>query len=289
MKPKPPAEVHRQQLWRCLLEGVRRVDPVVAESMAERPQQLERASWTWGFYGQYRDINIDLPGIEALLRQRAPTPEDLGEARSWRNRLLRLAYLAGDAVPFIVDSVANADMRVTLKDVGRYVKNTEGIGDTVRADLEDRLAMAAHSPILLIGHSLGSVIAWDTLWTLSREQASRGVSVDHFVTLGSPLGNRVIQRGLKGRHEVGLQRYPDNIRRWTNVVAVGELTALDRHMANDFGEMLELGLVEQIDDLDVYNHYRENGRLHVHSEYGYLVNATTGRLVADWWRTHAMS
>ncbi|MEL7311377.1 MAG: hypothetical protein AAFN07_07700 [Pseudomonadota bacterium] len=289
MKPKPPAEVHRQQLWRCLLEGVERVDPTVAASMAAHPDLLERASWTWAFYGQYRDINIDLPGIETLLRQRAPTPEDLGEARSWRNRLLRLAYLAGDAVPFIVDSVANADMRVTLKDVGRYVKNTQGIGDTVRADLVDRLKMADGAPVLVIGHSLGSVIAWDTLWTLSREQRQADVSVDHFVTLGSPLGNRVIQRGLKGRNHTGLERYPDNIRRWTNIVAVGELTALDRHMANDFGEMLELGLVEQIDDLDVYNHYRENGRLLVHSEYGYLVNATTGRLLADWWRAHAMS
>lgn len=286
MKPKPPPEIHRQQMWRCLLEGVRRADPEVAEQLADHPEQFERASWTWAFYGRYRDIGIDMPGIEALLATPAPSDRDLKGARSIKNRVLRMVYLLGDAVPFVIDSLANDDLRVTLKDVARYVKNKEGIGDTVRADLVDRLTTQGGAPTMLIGHSLGSVIAWDTLWGLTHEVADSAVAIDRFVTLGSPLGNRVIQRGLKGRHETGRRRYPGNIRRWTNIVAVGELTALDRHMANDFGNMRSLGLVEQIDDVDVYNHYRENGRLLVHSEYGYLANVYTGRMIADWWRAH---
>ncbi|MEM6817578.1 MAG: hypothetical protein AAF578_02205 [Pseudomonadota bacterium] len=287
MKPKPPAEIHRGQLWRCLLEGVKRADPEVAEMLSRQPEVMERANWTWAFYGTYRDIGIDLPGIDALLEQDAPLAEDLKAARSWRNRLLRGLYLVGDAVPFVVDSLANEDLRVTLKDVARYVTNRDGIGDQVRADLLDRLRLCSDRPIMLIGHSLGSVIAWDTLWALTHELQDSSITIDRFVTLGSPLGNRVIQKGLKGRKATGADAYPHNIRRWTNIVAVGELTALDRHMANDYGAMRNLKLVEQIDDIDVYNHYRENGRLHVHSEYGYLANVATGRLIADWWRSHA--
>ena len=45
-------------------------------------------------------------------------------------------------------------------------------------------------------------------------------------------------------------------------------------------------LIDAIEDYDVINHYRENGRLHVHSEYGYLVNETTARLIAEWWREY---
>ena len=62
------------------------------------------------------------------------------------------------------------------------------------------------------------------------------------------------------------------------------MTALDRCMRNDFRAMESLGLTQSIEDYEVYNHYRENGTLHVHSEYGYLVNATTAGLIADWWR-----
>jgi hypothetical protein len=67
---------------------------------------------------------------------------------------------------------------------------------------------------------------------------------------------------------------------------VGELTAIDRVLRKDFGEMLELGLVECIGDVDLWNYFRLNGQLNVHAEYGYLANKTTGQLVADWWREH---
>jgi len=68
---------------------------------------------------------------------------------------------------------------------------------------------------------------------------------------------------------------------------VGDLTAIDRVLRNDFCEMLDLGLVESIDDADLYNYFRQDGQLNVHSEYGYFVNEITGRIVAEWWQQHA--
>ncbi|MEM7763460.1 MAG: hypothetical protein AAF290_05225 [Pseudomonadota bacterium] len=287
MKPKPEPDLHRDAVYRCLHEGLRRVDPEVAEDLAAHREGFRRAHWTWVFYQRYRDINIDLPGIEQLLQQPAPSPADRKQALALRTRLTRLLFLLGDTLPFLINSLAGDDMRVTLADVTRYVDNRDGIGDRVRADLLTVLgdAAAAHRPVLLIGHSLGSVISWDALWELSHVSAS-DVPVDLFMTLGSPLGNKVIQRGLRGRHAIGADRFPHNVRRWVNLVAYGELTALDRRMSNDFADMLTVGAADSIEDYDVFNHYRENGRLLVHSEYGYLVNRTTAGIIADWWRQH---
>ncbi|MEN7341716.1 MAG: alpha/beta fold hydrolase [Pseudomonadota bacterium] len=287
MKPKPPPALHHDALLRCLSEGLRRVAPDVAKTLDAHPECFVRADWTWVFYQRYRDIAIDLPGIDALIAQKTPSEVDRNEAMSLATRLTRYVFLLGDALPFLINSLAGDDMRVTLADVARYVDNRKGIGDEVRSDLIAHLRDAAlrKRPVLLIGHSLGSVISWDALWELSRKHEAP-VGVDMFMTLGSPLGNRVIQRGLRGRHASGIDRYPDNINRWVNMVAYGELTALDRRMQNDYADMLSEGLVGSIEDYDVFNHYREGKRLLVHSEYGYLVNETTAGLIASWWREH---
>ena len=65
---------------------------------------------------------------------------------------------------------------------------------------------------------------------------------------------------------------------------MGDLTALDPFLADDFEEMLELGILESFVDQPVHTHFRLDGVLNVHSEYGYLVNETTARTVVDWWR-----
>jgi hypothetical protein len=64
------------------------------------------------------------------------------------------------------------------------------------------------------------------------------------------------------------------------------MTAIDPRLQNDFGEMLKLGLVESFEDTELHNYFRLDGELNVHAEYGYLVNETTARTVADWWRRH---
>ena len=57
-----------------------------------------------------------------------------------------------------------------------------------------------------------------------------------------------------------------------------------RLLQNDFGEMVQLGLVESIEDREVYNYFRLEGELNVHAEYGYLVNEVTAGYVSEWWR-----
>lgn len=285
MKPKPEPEKHRTQLWRALSEGIRRVDPALAADIADCSDCLTLADWTWLFYNAHSDIEADLPAIESLLAKHGPTERDVAESRSWSKRLLRFAYILGDFLPFLIPHIANENLQVTLGDVRRYLQNKANIGRRIRRRVEMRLEAAwlDHRPVLLIGHSLGSVIAWDALWELSRLDGRDG-RVDLFMTLGSPLGQRFVKRHLKGCDAEGLRRYPDNIRRWVNIAAIGELTALERSFRRDFGEMESGGLTEAIEDYEVLNFFRKDGELNVHSEYGYLVNRTTGGIIADWWR-----
>jgi pimeloyl-ACP methyl ester carboxylesterase len=185
----------------------------------------------------------------------------------------------------LIPHLANERTEVHLRDLRRYVQDINGIAAHTRRMLKVplRAAFEGGHPVLLIGHSMGSVIAYDTLWELSHESIDR-VAVDLFLTMGSPLGQRHIQKCLMGYAASGVDRYPANIRHWKNLAAVGDLTSIDPQLMNDFGEVLERGLVDSFEDEEIFNWFRLDGELNVHSEYGYFANDTTARIVADWWR-----
>jgi hypothetical protein len=282
--PKPEPESHRRELFRCLHEGIRRIDPEVAAELRERSRCFDIVSWTYDFYGEDYDISLDLAGIEALLQQDGPTTQDIAEAVSWKRRLVRVLYKAGDILPFLIPKLADKSLEIHLRDLRRYTKNDNDIAESTRRLLKIPLEMAAaaNRPILLLAHSMGSVIAYDALWQLSYGQ-SRPLTIDTLITLGSPLGQRYIQERLLSHQEQGARRFPDNIRHWVNISACGELTALDTQLKNDFGAMETLGLLREIEDLDTFNYFRQDGELNVHAEYGYLINKVTARQVRDWW------
>lgn len=285
LKPKPEPESHRDALFRCLAAGLRKADAQVADAFAATPRAFELVSWTFEFYGEHRDIGRDREDIERLLERDRASAADLAEATSWRRRGLRLMYRLADRFPFLIPRVADETLDVHLRDLKRYVRNDNDVGEAVRRHLKVSLRMAAASgrPVLLLAHSMGSVIAWDALWQLSRDTHYRG-RIGLLMTLGSPLGQRYIQDRLLGCDQAGAARYPTVIDRWVNVAATGELTAIDMRLAADYGEMIDLGLVDSIEDVEVTNWYRDHGVLNVHAEYGYLANRDTARLVADWWR-----
>jgi hypothetical protein len=286
MKPKPPAEDHRATLWRCLLEGVRRVDTKVAQEMASHAGDFQLVAWPHLFYDMPKDLAEDLPGIERLFRLEGPEKRDIDEARHWHKRLGRLVYLLSDTFPCLIRWVANPDMKATLQDTLRYFKNADGVATDIRSMVADSLRTAYESGarILLLTHSLGSVIAYDVLWEFSRRSES-ALAVDQFVTLGSPLGLNFVRHRLLSAHEQGQRCYPDNIRSWKNLSAIGEMTALDRVFADDFREMIALGLVDEINDRsDLKTYFRGPDGLNVHKCYGYMVTRELGAVIANWWQ-----
>jgi hypothetical protein len=285
--PKPEPELHREALQRCLLAGVRRVDEEVATAIEAMPFAFDTVSWTYDFYRTHRDFELDAAAIDAVIQQPVANTQDIAEATSWMRRLTRWIYALGDMLPFLIPHVASERMELHLRDLRRYLHNVDGIATHTRRMLKValRAATKGRHPVLLIGHSMGSVIAYDSLWELSHS-GSDHVVVDMLLTMGSPLGQRYMQKRIKGARKEAYERFPNNIRHWKNLAAIGDLTALNPYLVSDFEEMLELGLVQSFEDELLLTHFRLDGELNVHSEYGYLVNEKTARTIGAWWRGH---
>ena len=284
LNPKPPAEIYRPQLVRVLLAGLRRSRPRAAEWLAAHGEAFVLVAWTYLFYGAHRDVTVDLPGIERLLVQQGPSEQDLRELRSWPRRARRWAHLVGDAVPFLGRRLAPLHTRRLMHEASRYLKNRDGVGDEVRSVLRATLegAWEHGERVLLIGHSLGSVIAYDTLWELTHVQHAAG-EISLLVTLGSPLATRFVQRSLKGARGEDAARYPHNVRRWVNLTARGDITALRRRLAPSFQEMRALGLVDALEDfVDFDNYFRGATGLNAHEAYGYLAQPLLAEVIGDW-------
>lgn len=283
--PKPEEARHRELLWRTLIEGVRRADSETAATLRAGYSQFHLISWNYLYYHQYKDVTMDIPWIDALINKHGPTEQDIEEAKSWNIWLQRLMLTLGDHFPFLIGLLPE-EVRSTAKEINRYFENTDRIASAIRSLLADTLCpmLDRREEVLLIGHSLGSVIAYDTLWELSREEEVKG-KVD-FLTLGSPLGMHYVQRRLLGMSGDVVKSYPDKIRRWINLSAEGDVSALNRNFNESFHAMLEQGLVESIEDHShgIYNFYRSNEGLNCHRSYGYLVNPAVGSIIADWWK-----
>ena len=284
--PKPAAETHRDALLRCLLAGVRRLDPAIADAISARPECFDIVSWTYDFYGDHRDFALDATSVTDVIEQPGAGRLDIHEATSTIRRLARWLYTLGDWLPFLIPHVANERMELHLRDLRRYCRNENDIAEHTRQMLKLplRAASEANRPVLLIAHSMGSVIAFEALRQTSHDDGPV-VAVDLLLTMGSPLGQRYIQKRLEGHEKAGILHWPNNIRRWINLSAVGDLTAIDPILGDDFAPMKEMGLVEDIEDGPLFNYFRLNGHLNVHSEYGYLVNEVTAKIVTDWWQS----
>ena len=150
-----------------------------------------------------------------------------------------LVIPVGDRLPFLIPHIATERMELHLRDLRRYIQNRGEAAEHARQILKAvlRQAYAARRPILLIAHSMGSVIAYDSLWQMSRAHREP-MQIDLLLTMGSPLGQDYIRKRLKGNDAIGAVRYPNNIRDWINLSAVGDLTAMDPTLKRNFQGML---------------------------------------------------
>lgn len=284
--PKPEADLHRKLLWRTLIEGVRRADSETAVKIQACYSQFILVSWSFLYYHEHKDITADIRWINALINKQGPTDQDIRDANSWNIGLSRLILTLGDHIPLLIRWLPE-ELRSTANEIDRYFNNTDHVASEIRELLAQTLRplLEKNEHVLLIGHSLGSVIAYDTLWELSRQEELKG-KVD-FLTLGSPLGMHYIQRRVMGMNQSIKKSYPDRIGRWINVSAEGDVTALNRNFKKCFNRMLEHGLVESIEDHShgIYNFFRNDEGFNSHRSYGYLVNPAVGSIIADWWKS----
>jgi len=142
------------------------------------------------------------------------------------------------------------------------------VKDMIRDQLARIIRKYKHHEILLIGHSMGSIIAYDVL-----TQTVPEIEIDTFVTIGSPLGFPVIMSKIASEQRQVLIKKailstPENVlRNWFNFSDLKDRVAMNYSLSDDYDE--NSNQVRAIDKV-VYNNYEYNGKKNPHKIYGYL-------------------
>jgi hypothetical protein len=184
-----------------------------------------------------------------------PDEEVLARAPVWASRALaalsRSRFLAGVGDKLLIGN---------LKQVHRYFED-----DELRSKIRGAVAAAlTNDTRVVVGHSLGSVVAYEVLC------AAPELPMRSLVTLGSPLGlpNLVFDRlepepsppgaGVRGH-------WPESVRAWTNIADQGDVVAAVEDLRPLFGTQLR-----QI---------RVNNSSHAHDMRPYLTEKMTGTAI----------
>ena len=130
-----------------------------------------------------------------------------------------------------------------LKEAHDYLFNKDGVRDKIRSRVLDAFdKVESGSRIVLAGHSLGTIIAYDVLTGVENCPEVHGL-----LTLGSPLGIDEVQDKLTWSREQG---FPKKLRdSWVNVYDPYDVVSRpDPKLANDFkknGEQVILDIKEE--------------------------------------------
>ncbi len=182
---------------------------------------------------------------------------------------------------FLNDDMSLNLRGVTDKIIHKYFKDLESYytesrltldeQETIKTAIQNRLFKVLHKyrhyKILLIAHSMGSIVAYDVL--SPQEQPM----VHSMVTIGSPLGlpvivGRILAEQKERGNDLDKPRVPESIRdTWVNMSDYRDKVALDHTLADDY-EKNSRGLL--VEDKFVYNDYSVDGEANPHKAYGYL-------------------
>jgi hypothetical protein len=174
-----------------------------------------------------------------------------GSVQAGLRALSRSRFFSGVALRAMVSD---------LRQVRRYLTEPE-LRDAVRARVS---ALIGSDTEVVVGHSLGSVVAYEVLCSDVETQSVRAL-----VTLGSPLGiaNAVFDR-LEPTPTDGKGRWPGGRNlAWANVADVGDVVALVKDLRPMFGSELAAFTVD-------------NGA-RAHDVKPYLSDALTGAAIAS--------
>jgi len=173
------------------------------------------------------------------------------------------------------------------KDFAAYLDEPEFAAEA-RKRLRDKLCaiMDRGDKITLVSHGTGSVIAYDVLWELSNDTETYAEygkhKVEQWVTLGSPLGDRTMQKRLLGAKERDENKFPSNVISWHNLAAEDDYTCHDMTLADDFKKMMVQRRVSAVHDYRIFNLCVRYGKANPHSSIGYYIHPRLSKIIADW-------
>ena len=292
---KPEREVLFKYWHKALQEGLANVDYV-----GDVPFDL--VYWADLLYKNplHNDKDFD---FDTLFNDEPYVPAEAGNLRtyadSWTGEVRSAGgAIVGDTLDFLknrlgINRLADWVLQKCLKDLAFYYDEKRNLydrndiarraSDVLRKELLDAIREHRDKEIMIIAHSMGSIIAYDTLRNIgqSRMPEDDGLVVPYFVTIGSPLGlphvkGKIIEeRKYDGETEAPRVRTPSIVTKsWVNYADRKDPVAADVHLRDDY--QANAKNVRVVDDL-VENDYRappktgqsKRERNH-HKSYGYL-------------------
>lgn len=274
-----PAKEALEKWWKhSILEGLRSID------RTHLFFNFELVYWADVLHASPLDSNIENKEDPLYLHEPF-TPGKMrpsSRKKGLRSKILGYTERQLDRL-FLNDDMSLNFSSITDRIIRRYFSGLEAYytqsvpvkdkGETPARDLiRNRLSRVLQrhkgSDILLVGHSMGSIIAYDVL-----TQSVPNLEIDTLITIGSPLGLPMVVSKIfseqKGKKTSPMEvRTPSNILKyWYNFSDIEDKVALDHTLNDDYAENIHR--VRATDKL-VVNDYEINGEKNPHKSFGYL-------------------
>ena len=252
-------------------------------------------------YPQHHDGDFD---FDSLYDEQIYTPATPGTLKKYKERWLDDARAtvvgAGGAALEAVRGYVGLDNAtdwlrgMKMKDLAFYydrnrrIRGRDGQLEIARRVLMDELTNTMlplrDRRIMLIAHSMGTIIGYDALRDLGRRD--RQFAVPHFVTIGSPLGLPHVKTNIHSDRTyspVPLRTPSVVTERWVNYADRRDPVALDIHLRDDFGPN-DAGV--RVEDDIIINDYVNpvDKDRNTHKSFGYLRTPELSEHIRDFLR-----
>lgn len=268
------------------------------------PQQLLEKWWLDSIHEGFKNSNLDIPKFKFelvywsdLVYNKPENPDITDEndpdflaepymPSSGAKTLVKDLSFRRKALKFVESQMEriflNKDLSINFKSVSDiilhnyfkeldmyYSPNQDGkiFKQRARQRLIEILQKYRFDDIMLIGHSMGSIIAYDVLQFELKKQC-----IHTFVTIGSPLGLPFIRSFIAEEMRDNSPNYkittPNCVKRnWFNFSDLEDKVAINFDLSNNFeANSMNIKAI----DFEVANDYSVNGNANPHKSYGYL-------------------
>lgn len=281
---KPPAPVLRDWWILSIHDGMASI------GLPKIPFRFELLYWADLFYPQPLDVTItdskDTRYITHPYKKLAPPLNSKISLRKQRSRRrleqIEDQLLKNDRVLRSFEELADQLIKLRFSDLDGYLNNKTGYGDAVDRPVRDvilerlgnLLLKHQNSKIMIIAHSMGTIIAYDLLM-----QPDSFFHADILMTLGSPLGQPTLADKFAFENPVLTKlKTPEGVDKWINHADLNDIIALDPTLGDDYAPNSRGVLPE---DIFIDNRYIWEGSKNPHAIYGYLQTPAVAQRIYD--------
>jgi hypothetical protein len=273
---KPPKTILADWWKKSILEGLKKYNYPTsdfefdlvywADILHPTPLDPDIKNKSNVFYLKNKYLPESISNLVELSRLRIKAKEYIGKfyGKIVINEVLSLKY----------PSLTDLFIHVNMRDLENYYSSSYINENGVRAitrnaiieRLTDTLKKHRNKKILLISHSMGSIITHDTLMDNLPD-----LKIDTLISIGSPLGQKYVLKKMLGEQKDNSEKklkVPENItKNWYNLSDLDDQVALNHLLAEIY--IPNSKGVKIIDKL-IQNNYIDDGIKNSHSSYGYL-------------------